>query len=78
MVRKWPILSEFRRYLVEDRIESVTFSLLKHLSIYAVGRSLTYNEEQKLREHTQSVDCSEYRMRDALRYVIQSDLFLMK
>lgn len=69
---------QFRRYLVERRMESITFSLLKHLSIYAIGRSLTYNEDQALREHTKGIDCSNYCMRDALQYVIQSDLFLTK
>lgn len=68
----------FRSYLVEERMESVVFSLLKHLSIYAIGRSLTYNEEQALREHAQGVDCRNYRMQDLLRHVIHSDLFLQK
>ena len=68
----------FRTYLVENRMPSVAFSLLKHLSIYAVGRSLTYTEEQSLREKINQRDLSEYRMRDLLHEVIQSDLFLTK
>ena len=69
---------EFRTYLVENRMQSVAFSLLKHLSIYAIGRSLTYNEEQTLREKINQKDLSECRMRDLLHEVIQSDLFLTK
>ena len=59
-------------------MQSVAFSLLKHLSIYAMGRSLTYNEEQALREKINQKDLSECRMRDLLHEVIQSDLFLTK
>jgi hypothetical protein len=69
---------DFREYLVEQRMDSVAFSLLKHLSIYAIGRSLTYTEEAALRDRTQQIDCREYRMRDLLHDVIQSDAFLSK
>ena len=70
--------TEFRAYLIEKRMPSVTFSVMKHLSIYAIGRSLTYNEEQALRERIEEIDCKAYRMQDLLRDVIQSDLFLTK
>jgi hypothetical protein len=59
-------------------MDSVAFSLLKHLSIYAIGRSLTYTEEAAMRDRTQQIDCREYRMRDLLHDVIQSDAFLSK
>ncbi|MES1260480.1 MAG: DUF1592 domain-containing protein, partial [Acidobacteriota bacterium] len=35
---------DLKRYLGEDRIDQVAFSVLKHLETYAAGRSLTYNE----------------------------------
>ena len=33
-----------KRYLAEDGMDQVAFSVLKHLTTYAAGRSLTYNE----------------------------------
>ncbi len=43
-------MNDLRRYLAEDRIDQVAFSMLKHLAIYATGRSLTYNELEYLRQ----------------------------
>ncbi|MCA9065169.1 MAG: DUF1592 domain-containing protein, partial [Planctomycetaceae bacterium] len=42
-------VAELKRYLTEDRIDQVAFSVLKHLAIYASGRSLSYNEIEFLR-----------------------------
>ena len=36
--------NDLKRYLREDRIDQVAFSVLKHLATYATGRTLTYNE----------------------------------
>ena len=37
-------ISDLKRYLSEDRIDQVAFSVLKHLATYANGRDLAYNE----------------------------------
>ena len=37
-------VADLKRYLAEDRIDQVAFSVLKHLATYATGRSLTYRE----------------------------------
>ncbi|MCH2202425.1 MAG: DUF1592 domain-containing protein [Fuerstiella sp.] len=67
-----------KSYLAVDRIDQVAFSFLKHVAGYAVGRSLTYNEIEFLRKHALELKPQEYRMLDMLRFVIRSDLFLMK
>ena len=43
-------VDDLKRYLGEDRIDQVAFSVLKHLETYATGRSLTYNELDYLKQ----------------------------
>jgi hypothetical protein len=68
-----------KRYLAEDRIDQVAFSVLKHLATYAAGRSLTYNELHELRPNAVSdLKVNGYRMKDMVRYVARSPIFLQK
>ncbi|MFO0872048.1 MAG: DUF1592 domain-containing protein, partial [Pirellulales bacterium] len=67
-----------RRHLADERLDQVAFSFLKHLSIYATGRSLTYNEVEWLRQHGAELRRDGYRTRDMIRFVVQSPLFLEK
>jgi hypothetical protein len=67
-----------KRYLAEDRIDQVAFSVLKHLSTYAAGRSLTYNELDYLKRDGLKLKASGYRMQDMVRYVVNSKVFLEK
>ena len=71
-------LDDLKRYLVEDRIDQVAFSFLKHLITYANGRSLTFNEIDYLQRDSLSLGPDGYRMRDMIRYAATSDLFLEK
>ena len=71
-------LTALKTYLANDRIDQVAFSFLKHLSCYATGRSLTYNELEWLKEEGKRLKPNGYRMQDLIRFVIQSDLFLKK
>ena len=71
-------LVELKAYLVRDRIDQIAFSVLKHLAVYACGRSLSYNELAKLRADTETLRASEYRMQNLIQFVVQSDLFLKK
>ena len=71
-------VNELKRYLSQDRIDQVAFSVLKHLAIYANGRSLTYNELNFLKEDGLRLRASGYRMQDMMRYVVNSKLFLEK
>ena len=67
-----------RKYLADDRIDQVAFSVLKHLAIYATGRNLTYGELEFLRADGLRLKADGYRMRDLIRYVVTSKLFLEK
>ncbi|MFN7767972.1 MAG: DUF1585 domain-containing protein [Planctomycetaceae bacterium] len=51
---------------------------MKHATGYAVGRSLGYNELTTLRAQARSFHEREYPLRDLLRAVVRSDLFLKK
>ncbi len=69
---------EFKRYLMEERMPQLAFSFLKHLAVYAVGRDLSYNEVESLRRSAVELEDTQYHMRDLLRFVIHSDIFLKK
>ena len=71
-------LTGLKAYLANDRIDQVAFSFLKHAACYAIGRSLTYSELASLQEQCRQLKPSDYRMRELLKSVIQSDLFLKK
>jgi len=68
-----------KHYLVEDRLDQVAFSILKHLATYAAGRSLTYNEQYELRTNAvRELKANDYRMKDMVRYIARSRIFLEK
>jgi hypothetical protein len=71
-------LNALKTYLAEDRIDQVAFSFLKHLSAYAIGRSLTYNEIEFLKENGVGLRAGGYRMQDMIRFVVNSKMFLEK
>ena len=71
-------VDDLKRYLAEDRIDQVAFSVLKHLATYATGRSLTYNELNRLKQDGLKLKAGGYRMKDMVRFVVSSKLFLEK
>jgi hypothetical protein len=71
-------LNELKTYLVNDRIDQVAFSFMKHLTSYAIGRSISYNEQMTLQEQGVQLRANDYRMHDMIRFVIRSDAFLKK
>jgi hypothetical protein len=71
-------VGDLRRHLAEDRIDQVAFSVLKHLATYAIGRSLTHNELESLKRDGPKLKPDGYRMRDLVRYIVKSPMFLEK
>jgi len=69
---------DLKRYLSEDRMDQVAFSFLKHLTTYAAGRTLTYNELDYLKRDGLKLKPGGYRMKDMVRYVVNSKMFLEK
>ena len=56
----------------------MAFSVLKHLATYAAGRRLTYNELDYLKQDGLKLKADGYRMKDMIRYVVNSKMFLEK
>lgn len=71
-------VNHLQRYLTDDRIDQVAFSVLKHLATYACGRSLSYRELDVLRTDCLKLRGNGYRLQEMLRYVVESPLFLEK
>ena len=71
-------VADLKRYLAEDRIDQVAFSVLKHLTTYACGRSLTFNELEFLKRDGLRLKADGYRIQDLIRYVVHSPMFLEK
>jgi hypothetical protein len=71
-------IKDLQRYLGQDRIDQVAFSVLKHLMTYATGRSLTYYELHYLKRDALKLKPGDYRMKDMIRYVVNNKLFLEK
>jgi mono/diheme cytochrome c family protein len=71
-------IDDLRRYLTEDRMDQIAFSVLKHLETYAAGRSLAYNELNFLKKDELQLKTNGYRMRDMIHYVVNSKVFLEK
>lgn len=69
---------DLKRYLGDDRIDQVAFSVLKHLATYATGRTPTYNELDYLKRDGLKLKAGGYRMKDMIRYVVNSRIFLEK
>ena len=67
-----------QKYLADDHIDDVAFSVLKHLAIYATGRNLTYGELEFLRRDALRLKANGYRMRDMIGYIMTSKMFLEK
>ncbi|MEO8128500.1 MAG: DUF1592 domain-containing protein [Bryobacteraceae bacterium] len=71
-------VNELKRYLGEDRIDQVAFSVLKHLATYGTGRNLTYSELHYLKQDGLQLRAGGYRMQDMIRFVVNSKFFLEK
>ena len=71
-------LNEMKKYLIEDRMDQVAFSFMKHLAIYATGRSLNFDEVAFLKESSVRLADSGYKTRDLLKFVVNSHIFNTK
>ncbi|MGI9467758.1 MAG: DUF1592 domain-containing protein [Rubripirellula sp.] len=71
-------LNDLRDHLANNRMDSIVYSVVRHLSVYAMGRSLTYNEDRVLKQQCLELKAKNYGMLDIIQFVVASDLFLKK
>jgi hypothetical protein len=71
-------INDLKKYLSQDRIDQVAFSVMKNLATYANGRTLTYYEQNQLKQEGLKLRASGYRMRDMVHSIATSKLFLEK
>ena len=71
-------VNDLKRYLVQERIDQLAFSFLRHLVTYATGRTLSYSEIEFLKQNGAKLKANGYRMQDMIRFVVQSPMFLEK
>ena len=71
-------LNDLRAYLVSARLDQVAFSFMRHLATYATGRDLSYAEVEYIRQEGRKLRENGYRMRDMIRFIANSDLFIGK
>ena len=71
-------VNELKAYLAETRLDQSAFSFLKHLTTYAVGRTLTHKEIESLRKKQVELKPGGYRMQAMIRFVVRGEPFLEK
>ncbi len=67
-----------RDYLADPYLDQVAYGYMKHLAIYALGRSLSIFEQEELRKACLTLRKDGYKTRDMLHWLVKSDLFLKK
>ncbi|HEY4259244.1 MAG TPA: DUF1592 domain-containing protein, partial [Schlesneria sp.] len=67
-----------KAHLINDRLDQIAFSYLKHLGCYATGRSMTYNELVFLQKESQELRSHGYGTRDLVKFIVTSDIFMKK
>ncbi|NQZ59996.1 MAG: DUF1588 domain-containing protein, partial [Lentisphaeraceae bacterium] len=70
--------ADLKDYLLNDEFDQVAYSFIRHLSVYAVGRNLSFTEVDYLKENCKSLKADGYRMQDIIKFVVNSDMFLKK
>ena len=69
----------FKKHLIDNYIDDIAHSFLKHLSTYAVGRDLEYIEIEYLKsEGTKQLSPQGYPLKDCINFIINSPIFMEK
>ncbi|MFT5129573.1 MAG: hypothetical protein ACI8W8_003198, partial [Rhodothermales bacterium] len=67
-----------KAYLVDEKTEPFTRGLLRNLARYALGRSLSFTDNEAIDEIVSQVEQDEYRFQSLLLALIKSPLFSRK
>ena len=63
-------------WLLENRKRDVTRSVVRHLTAWALGRSLSFADNSLIDEMVNEVEADEYRIQSAILAIVQNELFL--
>jgi len=66
---------ELKRYLREHRNDDFAFGFSRHLLSYAIGRRLSYRDEQQVAQLKLAFEKRDYRMTDLIKAIATSPLF---
>ena len=71
-------VASLKKYILEKRKKDVTRSLTKHLLSYALGRSLSFTDEDEIEEIIKKTEESGYKTHTLLEAIVTSKLFTSK
>ena len=69
-------LNELKAYILKDKKELVTRSLVKFLSSYASGRSLSFTDEDEIKRLVAEASQKDYKLQNIIESIVHSDIFL--
>ncbi|GLR69604.1 DUF1592 domain-containing protein [Agaribacter marinus] len=69
-------ISDIKTYLMKQQGDEVVRSLLKHLFSYALGKDVSFHDDEEIDSILQAVKNNEYRMQSILFHIISSPSFL--
>lgn len=71
-------VDSLKQYLATDRVDQITFNLIKHLATWANGRTLAWTELEQLQAYARNLTPEQRSCRRILHDLIDSPLFLTK
>ncbi|WDE97902.1 DUF1592 domain-containing protein [Lentisphaera profundi] len=69
-------LNELKAYLINEKADLVSRSLVRHLSAYAMGRSLSFADDYEIKAILKDAKSSNYQIHSIIESIVKSDLFL--
>ena len=68
-------MAEIKAYLMDNKLDQVTLSLIKHLFAYALGKEVSFQDDDELEAILSEVKEKGYRMQSVLLAIINSPSF---
>ena len=68
-------LDELKAYLINNKKDLVCRSFVKHLSSYAIGRSLSFMDDDAIKKIISEAKNNDYKIQAIIESIINSDLF---
>lgn len=73
-----PDFEAFRTYLIEERLEQIAFSFVRHLTTYGAGRELSWPEQEWIREQLANLRDEGFPMRKLVLLAVGNPAFRVK